>query len=60
MNNVLPCKQAESLCNDLMKSFDAMPKMQKLQSDSAGKQFGILICTDGTVYSAYSGAYDTF
>ncbi len=60
MNSILPSKQAESLCHELMKGFDDMPKMQKLLTDGAGKQFGILVCTDGTVYSAYSGADDEF
>ena len=60
MNSILPSKQAESLCHDLMESFDDMPKMKRLFSDGCGKQFGILVCTDGTVYSAYSGAHDPF
>ena len=55
MTNILPIEPAYSYCLSLMDELDSSPLGTALKQTGHGRMFGILVCTDGTVYQAFSG-----
>lgn len=55
MSPVLPSEQAKRECLNLIKEFDNSDMGKRLMEKDCGRMFGILVCTDGTVYKAFSG-----
>lgn len=55
MNNILPLSPAKELCLQMMEEFDNSDFSKRLFEKDCGRMFGILTCTDGTVYKAFSG-----
>ena len=55
MTNILPTEPAYSYCLSLMDELDSSPLGTALMHSGHGRMFGILVCTDGTVYKAFSG-----
>ncbi len=53
--NILPTEQASLICNQMMNEFDSSSDFFSLCQKGKGKHFGALVCTDGTVYKAFSG-----
>lgn len=59
MNEILPSLQAKNLCRKWIEELDNSEFGNFLKQDKNGKMFGVLICTDNTVYKAYSGETNT-
>ena len=55
MTNILPTEPAYSYCLSLMDELDSSPLGTALMQSGHGRMFGILVCTDGSVYRAFSG-----
>ena len=58
MKAVLPLEPARSFCLKLMEELDSSPLGALLRRPGQGRMLGILVCTDGTVYKAFSGEPD--
>lgn len=59
MNPILPSDKAKEICINWMKELDGNSFGEFLRQKGNGKMLGVLICTDNTVYKAYSGDTDT-
>ena len=55
MTNILPLEPARTLCLALASKLDSSPLGEALKQPGHGRMLGILVCTDGTVYKAFSG-----
>lgn len=55
MTNILPLEPARTLCLELASKLDSSPLGEALKQPGHGRMLGILVCTDGTVYKAFSG-----
>lgn len=55
MTNILPLEPARTLCVELASKLDSSPLGEALKQPGHGRMLGILVCTDGTVYKAFSG-----
>ncbi len=55
MRSILPEEKAKALCLKFMDELDQSPLGEALRQKGHGRMFGILVCTDGTVYKAFSG-----
>ena len=55
MNAVLPSSEAEKLCTQWIAELDNSSLGRKLMEKNCGRMLGILLCTDGTIYKAFSG-----
>ena len=55
MTAILPSQPAKDLCLELAKALDKSPLGFALKQPGHGRMFGILTCTDGTSYKAFSG-----
>ena len=55
MNAILPQDKAMNLCLKMMDMFDDCALGEKLRQKGHGRMFGVLVCTDGTSYRAFSG-----
>lgn len=55
MTNILPLEPAKTICLELAAKLDASPLGYALKRPSHGRMLGVLVCTDGTVYKAFSG-----
>lgn len=55
MNCILPAQKAEKLCLKWQEELDSSELGKSLMLPSCGRMLGILVCTDGTVYKAFSG-----
>ncbi len=55
MNAILPQDKARELCLSFMDELDNSELGKKLRQKGHGRMFGLLLCTDGTVYRAFSG-----
>ena len=55
MTNILPTEPAHSYCVSMMDELDSSSLGCALVKSGHGRMFGILVCTDGTVYRAFSG-----
>lgn len=55
MTTILPQDPARDLCIKLMDELDSTDLGKALMKEGHGRMFGILTCTDGTVYKAFSG-----
>ncbi|MBQ7508931.1 MAG: RluA family pseudouridine synthase [Spirochaetales bacterium] len=58
MNPVLPEEEARQLCLRLMEELDCSPEADDLMQPGHGRMFGVLVCTDGSVYKAFSGTWN--
>ena len=58
MNAILPTYPASEYCKTLIQDLNDSDLGQKLMLKGHGRMFGILVCTDGTVYKAFSGALE--
>ena len=58
MNPVLPLEPARSYCLSLMDDLDSSRLGEVLRQPGKGRMLGILVCTDGSVFKAYSGEPD--
>ena len=58
MRPVLPQEPAKAHCLDLMDELDRSPLGESLRRPGCGRMIGVLVCTDGTVFKAYSGEPD--
>lgn len=55
MNPILPTEIAKAHCLELMSELDTSALGKELMKPGHGLMFGVLVCTDGTVYKAFSG-----
>lgn len=55
MTNILPLEPARTLCLELASKLDSSQLGKALKQPGHGRMLGILVCTDGTVYKAFSG-----
>ena len=55
MTNILPLEPARTLCLELASKLDSSLLGEALKQPGHGRMLGILVCTDGTVYKAFSG-----
>lgn len=55
MTNILPLEPTRTLCLELASKLDSSPLGEALKQPGHGRMLGILVCTDGTVYKAFSG-----
>lgn len=55
MTNILPLEPARTICLGLAAKLDSSPLGDALKRPGHGRMFGVLVCTDGTVYKAFSG-----
>ena len=55
MTNILPIEPAYSYCLSLIDELDSSSLGTALMHSGHGRMFGILVCTDGSVYKAFSG-----
>ncbi len=55
MTNILPLEPARTLCLELASKLDLSLLGDALKKPGHGRMLGILVCTDGTVYKAFSG-----
>lgn len=55
MTNILPLEPARTLCLELASKLGSSPLGEALKQPGHGRMLGILVCTDGTVYKAFSG-----
>lgn len=55
MTNILPLEPARTLCLELASKLDFSQLGKALKQPGHGRMLGILVCTDGTVYKAFSG-----
>lgn len=55
MTQILPSEIAKRHCLALMQELDASDLGKALRQKGHGRMFGILVCTDGTIYKAFSG-----
>ena len=55
MTNVFLPELAGKHCLNLMEELDSSALGKALMQDGHGRMFGILVCTDGTIYRAFSG-----
>ncbi len=55
MHAVLPQRQAKEICTRWINLLDKSELGKKLLQKDCGRMFGVLVCSDGTVYKAFSG-----
>ena len=55
MSPVLPSLPARKYCLEMIDEFDKSYMGKALMQKDCGRMFGVLVCTDGTVYRAFSG-----
>ncbi len=55
MHAVLPQQQAREICTQWIEDLDGSELGSKLSEKDCGRMLGVLICSDGTVYKAFSG-----
>lgn len=55
MTQIFPEQPAKELCLQFASKLDENPLGQALKQPGHGRMFGILTCTDGTIYKAFSG-----
>lgn len=55
MTAILPSSEAETYCSQLMHDLDNSELGRKLMQPNCGRMFGVLVCSDGSVYRAFSG-----
>ncbi len=58
MRPILPESLAKQHCLKLMEELDGSNLGESLRKPGCGRMFGVLVCTDGTVFKAYSGDPD--
>ncbi len=58
MRPILPEQPAKELCLRLMEELDSSDLGGKLMEGGQGRMFGILVCSDGSAYRAFSGEMD--
>jgi len=52
---ILPVEPAKTLCAELIAQLNSSPLGDALKKPGHGRMFGILACTDGSVFKAFSG-----
>ncbi len=55
MTNILPLEPAKPICLELAAKLDSSPLGDALKQPGHGRMLGVLVCTDGTIYKAFSG-----
>lgn len=55
MYAVLPQQQAKEICSQWICSLERSELGSKLMQKNCGRMLGVLVCSDGTVYRAFSG-----
>lgn len=55
MTKIFPEEPAKEECLKLVSQFDLSPLGVALKQPGHGRMFGVLTCTDGTIYKAFSG-----